>query len=208
MEQTQKSNTRYVVGEKLYVINFSFEGKKKLGFSLPFLYDLTPISKITIIELTVKEHHRVLGDWDDEDAAPSNDGFILEDQDGNIWYNQYPRASYGQLSDEGNRRFTRHLTAEAKLDELIENGVIFECHLINDAFNSICRGIKELKKLSEGDDNYSQKIQLLTKCKADIAEIFKKDFGKTFKEVVIWEDTPEITKFEVQDVSEETTVKE
>lgn len=57
------------------------------------------INEIKFVESTVKEHHKVPGDWDDEKKY---DGFIFDVQ-GCRGLNQYPKASYGQISDTQDR---------------------------------------------------------------------------------------------------------
>ncbi len=51
--------------------------------------------------LEVTEHHVVPSTWDDN---PQHDGFVLREVGTEqIWHNQYPRASYGQLDDSCDR---------------------------------------------------------------------------------------------------------
>jgi hypothetical protein len=210
MEQQQEHKARYSVGEKLYVIHFSFEGSKDICFRMPFLYDMAPISKINIIELVVKEHHKVHGEWDDNDSPKIYDGFILEDKDGNIWHNQYPRAYYGQISDEGDREFTRCLPSDTKFRDLTEKGIIFEAQMLSSVFWRINRGIKELNEVADHvtydkvdmRDRLRVAAEHLTKCKANIEEILEKDFGKTLIETVIWEGNPSITNFCIADAKQ------
>lgn len=92
---------RYSVGQKLWTIGLELVSKKtgrtvnSFGFTAPNP-ELFEISKLFFNELTVTEHHRVPGEWSDD---VQYDGFILNDSEGRVWHNQYPRASYGQISD-------------------------------------------------------------------------------------------------------------
>lgn len=69
------------------------------GFSKPIPWRDT-IHGVTIKTFTCVEHHRVRWDYDDNEKEPKYDGFVFTaDDGGRVWHNQYPRASYGQLSD-------------------------------------------------------------------------------------------------------------
>lgn len=65
----------------------------------PGVYD---IKDLQFRLLTITEHHKVPGEWSDELEC---DGFIAVDEAGQVWENQYPRASYGQLCDKANGDF-------------------------------------------------------------------------------------------------------
>lgn len=90
---------RYEIGQKIW----TFFIQNTDGFMYPFFSRYNPLTansldfpKVEFLQLTVTEHVRVPGDWSDE---TENDGFKLAAPDGKTWYNQYPRASYGQISD-------------------------------------------------------------------------------------------------------------
>lgn len=71
---------------------------------------------IHAVMLTCKSHHKVSIDYDPE-SEKRYDGFIFEDADGNEWYNQYPHASYGQVSTESDNRVWLHPTNEATYND-------------------------------------------------------------------------------------------
>lgn len=207
-QQTEERKTRYVVGQKLYVIHFAYEGREDFGFTLPFMFDQTPISKINIIELTVTEHHKVKNEYSRDEDEATCDGFILTDKEGNIWHNQYPRASYGQVSDEGDRRFTRHLENESQYQKWLDEGVVFECRLLSDVFGKISRGIKHFAEIDPKAspteiERYKITHDALEKCLDEITTVMKNDFQKELKEVPIWEKYPNITHFVLQDIPKE-----
>lgn len=202
------NKTRFSVGEKLYAIHFAYEGKKDFGFGMPYLYDDAPISKINIIELTVTEHHKVRGDFDSDQKKPKYDGFILTDKEGNIWHNQYPRASYGQVSDESDRRFVRHLEDKSQYDTWLKEEIVFECHLLGDVVGKIDRGIKHFSKIEPRDtpDIIAKNVknaEVLQKCIGEIRTKLKCEFQKELKEVPIWEKHPDITHFVLYDIPKE-----
>ena len=107
---------RFQIGQTLFAVQFETshphrENSTQL-FSMPLRFNNEMPKKITIIKMEVAEHHRVPGEWDDEIKY---DGFILTDIENSTKYtNQYPRAAYGQISDEGDRRF--HLQLDKKKD--------------------------------------------------------------------------------------------
>jgi hypothetical protein len=102
---------RYKLNQKIWTIGLTLVNKESnkpvypYGFLRPYpnQFDIT---NIFFNELTVTEHHKVSGEWSDEKQY---DGFILKDTQDRVWHNQYPRASYGQLSDSNDGLFTTPL---------------------------------------------------------------------------------------------------
>lgn len=125
---------RYQVKQELFVVHFGHEGAGEIGrwYRQPMLWDNTQPVSITFNKLVVTEHHKVQGEYDEKGAEPKYDGYLLQDQEGNLFSNQYPRASYGQTSDEGNRRFSLRLTGREEYDEKIKTNpnIVFEYHLL------------------------------------------------------------------------------
>ena len=90
---------RYTVGQKYLFTRIIFtpgEDKFVNGFH-PWCDTL---NQVIVEEFECIEHRRVPGVWDDE---VKYDGFIFKAGD-KVFYNQYPRASYSQISDEADRR--------------------------------------------------------------------------------------------------------
>lgn len=93
---------RYQVGQKVPVIQINFEMKSPrfLNLYLPWEDTLTSIN-VKVLECV--SHQRVPGDWDNE---VKYDGYIFNDPATSVeYYNQYPRASYGQISTDNDWRF-------------------------------------------------------------------------------------------------------
>jgi hypothetical protein len=94
---------RYNVGQEYPFINITFTHKNGsisdsgMGIYSPSRGDRD--LKINSKLLKCESHHKVPVDYSDSIA----DGFIFLDKEGNKYYNQYPTASYGQTSDEGDR---------------------------------------------------------------------------------------------------------
>lgn len=110
--------TRFVPGMKYIFIAADFTRGKPMTFTSVYRPwsnvdqggDVFHGFRIVVLECT--EHRRVPGDWSD---VIEHDGFIFKQVGGNIappegvvWVNQYPRASYGQLSDYGDRMVRIH----------------------------------------------------------------------------------------------------
>lgn len=133
---------RYEINQKLFAVNFSYPGNFNHGlYSQPLLNnDIIP-SEINFIELQVTEHHKVPNSWGDINDKDC-DGYLLKDADGNPFVNQYPTASYGQLSDTGDRRFRKHI----ETIEQLEKGSPYEYHLLSDVLSDIYKGIDDLSK--------------------------------------------------------------
>lgn len=105
---------RFTIGQKLFTIGLVLNSKStgKLAihghFSNP-IPSLYSVSKIQFNELTITEHHKVAGEWSDEKEY---DGFKAVDKNGLTYSNQYPTASYGQLTDNKNHEFELDLIEE------------------------------------------------------------------------------------------------
>lgn len=142
---------RYSIGEEIYACVFVYNDR--ISISQPYMMwsNETP-TDIKFIKLTVKEHHRVPGEHDDE---VKYDGYILAADDGKIFTNQYPRAGYGQISDRGDRIF--HIDFRGKteddLKKMFENEakVPHEYVLIHEAFTPMFKAVTlDKEKLSDG----------------------------------------------------------
>lgn len=141
---------RFEIGQTLFAIQFTNQADldvKRIGvFSMPMRFNNEMPATIHFVKLTVTEHHKVPGEWDNEEKY---DGFILTDEQGNRYGNQYPRASYGQLSDTSDRIFQRlesDADTESKklIQELKDTGKPYEYRLLSDVLESMLGGIHTL----------------------------------------------------------------
>lgn len=151
---------RFHVNQNLFAVHFGYNKDlpRTYGFfSMPMMFNNVEPDDINFIKLTVTEHHKVPKVYDPE-KKPECDGYLLKDETGRVFANQYPLASYGQISDEGNRRFGVHITEKGMLDKLqAENQkAIFEGHLLSDVLERIQRGIKDLKDTPEDNAFYQR----------------------------------------------------
>ena len=132
---------RYSIGEEIYACVFVYNDR--ISTSQPYMMrSIETPTDIKFIKLTVKEHHKVPGDYDDE---VKYDGYILAADDGTIFTNQYPRASYGQLSDRSDRIF--HIDFRGKTEEdfkkMFDNEVKVphEYVIINEVFTPMVKAV-------------------------------------------------------------------
>lgn len=178
--------SRYNVGETLYTIAFSDQDNKTIWGGIPHLFRVDKDVKFKIVELLVTEHHKVPDHWT-PDGEKNNDGFILVDKDSSQWYNQYPTASYGQLSDSADRMFSKVLPLGMDSKEFIQCFPI-ETRLLTDFMKSISEGVKQG---DDGSELFAARKQLYE----DVVKKTKEEFGLVFKEVPVWEKYPDITRF-------------
>ena len=165
---------RYSIGEEIYACVFVYNDRISTGQPYMEWSNETP-TDIKFIKLTVKEHHKVPGDYDEEIKY---DGYILAADDGTIFTNQYPRASYGQMSDRGDRIF--HIDFRGKTEEdfrkMFDNQakVPHEYVIINEVFTPMFKAVNLNK--DRLPDGLGVKLSLLI-------NHFKDNFAKLFPDM-------------------------
>lgn len=107
---------RYAIGEEIYACSLIYETHPRPSIQKPFVFDDEAPCDIKFNKFTVVEHHRVPSVYAQNEEL-EHDGYVLYDDNGVRFTNQYPRASYGQLSDIRDRVFTRDTTGMSK-DEI------------------------------------------------------------------------------------------
>lgn len=189
---------RYQVGEKLIVAFFKFEGEKGfLWFSMPYLYHEKQIEQILLKEMEVTEHHKVSWEYD-ADNKNDHDGYVLKDKDGNIWHNQYPKASYGQTSSEADFRFRRNSNPFGKKED-IPGYLVMDYRLLTQVYDDIYTGIVELPKRNNPP---TQLIEKLTELKERLEKQLAEEFKKKFVSEPIWPKHPDVIRWKLQDIQE------
>ena len=180
-----ENNTRYTIGQEIIVVGFNYGPGKEVWFNhRPFAFAGTdyPLS-IELFKLKVIEHHKVA--WNvDPNGERRYDGFILSTEEGDVWHNQYPVASYGQVSDIANRRFTINYAQMAPSPELTEEQITERCEklpfvtvetlegFISDFYRAVWFAQKEIH---DADQNVRNRANLIIKFFDDlIGEFFKK----------------------------------
>ncbi len=143
---------RYQVGQTLTVVAFGYEHTQTSDACIPFFWGRPEPTKIFFKELTVVEHHKVTDGYSKEATC---DGFILKDAEGNVWYNQYPTADYGQITDGGDRRFHYHPKEGENWDTILDNEYNFptDYTLIGEVVEPLMRG---LRKIDEFDESFKR----------------------------------------------------
>lgn len=98
---------RYNVSESYLFIFIDFQKiKPRFGNIYHPWEDI--LKSIQIKKFECNEHRKVPGTYEDEIKY---DGFIFSEGD-SIWYNQYPRASYGQTTDDNDWRLYNSDTSD------------------------------------------------------------------------------------------------
>ena len=154
-EQSVSCSTgRYFPGQELYGITFSYASKDMSSYRAPMLWDNEYPSGIHILKMRVTEHHKVPNEYDEKPVPTKDcDGYLLVDTRDRVFTNQYPRASYGQLNDTGNRVFTEDVKIDFderfKTDKTDPTKYI----LITDVYANICKGVRDITKKINEDYN-------------------------------------------------------
>ena len=172
---------RYKVGQQIVTVGFVFADENYFGvIRRPYRsnmftgLDTTPVLKTEVIRLTVIEHHKVPGEWSD---ALEYDGYVLQDENGARWYNQYPYASYGQLDDSYDRVFRRaELHRVGNHDPIFSSDTVVLTERIEMLYEAMLDGVKiyekDLAEVRRDTDEIYEKIHTayhgLKKCVRDI----------------------------------------
>ena len=137
--------TRYQVGQKILVSFFEISGRnmQKLVGNMFSPWD-ERLKYMHLVELTVEQHVKVPYEHAPE-AEPKCDGFILRDKRGRVWHNQYPTASYGQLSTDADYYF--NLAGEDGYPGHTDALAYFEDVTV--MIDRVSRGIRDMKDLLE-----------------------------------------------------------
>jgi hypothetical protein len=202
---------RFELNQNLFAVQFMFardlKGDRISMFSQPLMYNNEMPHKINFVKLTVTEHHKVRDSYESNDKPATHDGFLLKDDQGSVYANQYPTASFGQMSDEANRRFHLHETDENS-DEMIARlkatpNSFYECHLLSDVLEKIMKGIRDLSEIAESNPN---RVDLLTKIELlkKLQEQIKEEFLKAYPEYEMhfsWRNAYHGSKLQFADVS-------
>lgn len=184
---------RFNVGDQVFGVHFSIKGTQAAFsgiFRMPFLYNPDEeIEKITVIPMTVTEHHAVACSHDPNGQKDYN-GFILKGDDNKLWGNQYPSAHYEQVSDYADRVFNR---IEADYKQLVANQEVIRCYLLTDFYRNAMEGAQNL---AERDDDQAKK--LVSKLKAlleQLDQLMLEKYKLKFYSKPIWAEHPDILKY-------------
>lgn len=143
---------RYTVGQKYIFVHQQAELGEDRKARRPFMYPMLflpwqhKLKELRILVLTCAEHHKVPSEWDTE-CKLDHDGFIFHDANGDRWLNQYPRASYGQVTDTADGRVNFDWPSGTKLEDISWDDVkYFEYDHIERTLDSMLRGITSFKQ--------------------------------------------------------------
>ena len=182
-----ENKMRFTIGQEILVVDFIYDCLDMFGSSRPFAFGSNNCPKKTVIfKLKVTEHHQV--PWDQDPTGQKKyDGFKLITDAGEVWYNQYPVASYGQVSDHCDRIFdialahskaTKDLPKEKIMSQLEQKG-FFQAETLT---GFIANFFATVKMAREGDylpdPTRINRTHAIIKFFEDLcAQIFK-EFGK------------------------------
>lgn len=102
-ETNNQTTGRFQIGQEIYVMTSVSQDR---NYAYPILSSVANgEAKLFFKKLTVTEHHKVTNGYSEEKEY---DGYLLTDGE-TTFSNQYPVASYGQVSDEANYLFSAGL---------------------------------------------------------------------------------------------------
>lgn len=136
---------RYSIGEVLTTIQFktrydldtfSFDRYEFFTDDTKKMYK----PQFEIIQLTVTEHHKVSSQWDTENNL-DYDGFKLVDSRNLVWHNQFPKASYGQVTDTQDQIFKRIDKLPEEKDDPIHLNYPAKTRLVTDYLDFLKRNV-------------------------------------------------------------------
>ena len=151
---------RFEIGQQIPFINVKYHKKPNIEKSFNFLFDprIHDLDSINVKLLTVKEHHKVPSTYGPENEK-IYDGFIFTEQinehEEQLWNNQYPTATYGQLSDENDRSAFRHTTHSK---EEIDRMSYEELDMWLERWFTALDFIANIKRAIDGGERYALKL--------------------------------------------------
>lgn len=148
---------RFEIGHEYLFITEKFIPKTE-RFGNLYLPWCDQLISINAVVLRCVSQHAVPGEWDDEikykgykfELVRTNVPF-LKNETHVTWHNQFPRASYGQLSTDADFYAHPHVTSEEDikryLDSEIGRGFYGHFELMDTKFSALSRGIRNFKEL-------------------------------------------------------------
>lgn len=94
-QETKPSTGRYSIGETLYGVAFTYEGKNFASISPPMIWDDQMPKAFHFIQLEVTEQHKVLWDYDEPTAEKKYDGYKLKSSTGPLSRTSSARSADG-----------------------------------------------------------------------------------------------------------------
>lgn len=177
---------RYNIGEKVIVMHYVLNGRIGWTNRVYAPWEDT-LDRIMMETLTVTEHHKVA--WDqDPNGEKKHDGFVLENHLHQKWSNQFPTASYGQISTTADYYFDRKYPDGVDFNELSdEQMATFEDVTV--VIDRIDRGIKYFKEAARPDC-----VAALEKHRQELIDMIKQKCGAVVDYEVIWKDVPDVKR--------------
>ena len=181
--------SRFAVGQKIVAMNYVLNGRRSMFSNPVYRPWADKLDSIELVTLTVASQHDVASSWDPK-GAKEHSGFLLNDSTGQVWSNQYPHASYGQVSDAADWIFHRQLPNydQATDDQLC----VYE-----DASQVLARIQRGITLFSTPGQALDLTIaEQLKKHLSDLETLIHQKTGASIRYVPIWKDHPDITRAE------------
>lgn len=177
---------RYNVGEKIIVMFYILNGRAAWMNPMYRPWEDT-LTRIEMETLTVVEHHKVAWDQDPQ-GEKKYDGFILENRLHQRWSNQYPTASYGQVSTSADYYFDRKYPDDIDFKQLSDEQLAtFEDVTV--VIDRIDRGIAFFKE--DGRDEYAS---MLERHRQELVQRIKQQTGADVVYEQIWAEVPDMLR--------------
>jgi len=171
------SNTRFSVGEKYLFIRVFYENGENRPWTPAYCPWVDKDPEIFVTELECVEHHEVPNAHDPQEEKTC-DGFIFKDANGNVWYNQYPTAHYGQISTDNDylvrpHNHEGHPKLQDFLNDSLEQATVF--------LDRINRGITKFLSESVNPEN-TEEDKAANKVAYDSMVAYEKTLTKLLEE--------------------------
>lgn len=190
---SKNATGRYSVGQEIYGICFKYIDKdtnvKIVSSSVSSVTMNDVPEDIEFKKFIVTEHHKVGKEYDPTDMTA--DGYILKDENGLIYHNQYPIATYEQVSDSNDRIFTRSsdgMTQE-EIQSLVDNEYENPYEYISISVITVIEKVKNVNKYPTLREKYKKLYEMI------ITKFTEKYPGKKI-EIVPYKFTSENGKFD------------
>jgi hypothetical protein len=171
------SKLRFPVGTHRFFIDINYtRGGQRMGnIYLPWMDTL---NKINVVLLKSAEHHKVRNTHAPADSEADCDGFIFSMVKSNVenfpedlrWLNQYPTASYGQISTAPDYYVMPEAAGRPEFVEYYVNNFSLHFEEAEAFLERIERGIHELGQAKSTDDRAAGWIEALIKFREQVIE--------------------------------------
>lgn len=137
----------YKVDQEIFGVQYDNDVAIQRGvFIQPLLHSDQQPKKINFAKLVVKSQHAVNHEFQEAGEEKKHEGFLLDDEAGVEFANQYPTHSYSQISNEGDYRFFMHLQSNEEYEKkvAVNPNITLEYCMLSHCLERIQTGIRQL----------------------------------------------------------------